>query len=117
MTSTWALIFSSLAQAMRDTGKPGVENLTASAVKEDVDSVWAYPGDAGLDVLALVVDRLHSELVAQPRALALPACDTHDTTALELGDLADDRSDGSGRGGNEHRVAGLRLPNIEQPAT
>ena len=46
---------------------------------------------------------------------SLPACDTHDTTALELGDLADDRSDGSGRGGDEHRVADVRLPNIEQP--
>ena len=48
------------------------------------------------------------------RHFSLAAGDAHDAAALELGDLADEPADGAGGAGHDHRLALLRLADVEQ---
>ena len=103
------------ARADREIGERRVEHLAADVVEENVDSGRARLAETGREILGLVVDRIVGiQFVPHPLAFTCPARDAHDTTALELGDLADDRSDCPRRGGDDHRLAGFGLSHIEQ---
>ena len=104
------------AAAIVHLRQAGFENVAADIVEIDVDAFRRR----GLQRLerrtVLVIDRgIEAEFAGQPVALVLAAGDADDMAALDLGDLADDRSDRAGRGRDHDGLAGLRLADIEQP--
>lgn len=67
-----------------------------------------------LERLALVIQRLHPQLVRQPLALVPPARDANDAAALELCDLAHERADRAGRARDDDELAGLGAADVEE---
>ena len=83
--------------------------------KFDVDAVRAGRGEPLASSRALVVDGgVEAELVGEPGALLVAAGDADGAAALDLGDLADHGADRAGRRRDDHRLAGLRLADVEQ---
>jgi hypothetical protein len=71
--------------------------------------------EAVAHVAGLVVDAgIEAELVDHPVALGLPAGDADRPAAADLGHLADRLAHRAGGTGDDHRVARLRLPDVEQ---
>src|SRR5882762_10322152 len=62
----------------------------------------------------LVVDDVVGTDVPDKGTFGRAACRSDDRVPLELGDLACDRSDGTGGGRNEHHVTGFRYCDLEQ---
>src|SRR5205807_960610 len=80
----------------------------------DVDPVRAEPVERVGRALLLVVESLVEADLLGPGDLLRRAGAADRATALELGDLADDASDRSRCGRNEHRLPLLRLSEVEQ---
>ena len=93
----------------------GVHDVAADVLEVDVDPVRAEPVQGRADVLALVVDGpVEPEFAGQPVALGLAAGDADHAGALQLGDLADDRADRTGGGGDDDGLARLRLADLAE---
>ncbi len=92
-----------------------VEDLAADVVEEDVDVVGRVLAQVGEDVVLLVVDRGVEPELLQQRDLLRAAGDPDGARALDLRDLPNDGADGPGRAGDQHGVAFLQAPDLEQP--
>src|SRR5947207_5645708 len=93
----------------------GFEDVPANIVEIDIDAVWRG-GAQGLEHRAvLVVHRsVETEFGCQPVAFVAAAGNSDDSAALDLGDLADDRSDRAGGGRHYDSLAGLWFTDLEQ---
>ncbi len=92
-----------------------LRHAAADVVEVDVDAVGAGRLERLSEVLVLVVDRLVVAVEAAVRALVGAARDPDRPAAGELRDLPDDLPDGARRTRHDDGVAGLRLPDVEQP--
>ena len=103
------------AAAIVHLRQAGFENVAANVVEIDIDAFWRS-GAQGLEHSAvLVVHRsVESEFGCQPVALVAAAGNSDDAAALDLGDLADDRSDRAGGGRHYDSLAGLWFTDLEQ---
>src|SRR5439155_19094685 len=90
-------------------------DVAADVLEVDVDSLRTRGPQRGEHIVGLVVDaRVEAELADDVVALVLRAGDADDATALELRDLTDDGADGARRRGDDDRLAGFRLADVEQ---
>src|SRR6266850_1551750 len=89
--------------------------LTADIFEINIDACGRYM-QQGLGQIArnLVVDDVVDTDVLEKGTLGRTACRPYDRVPLELGDLACDRSDGTGRDRNEHHVARFKRCDLEQ---
>ena len=72
---------------------------------------------SGAQGLSLIVDHgVEARDVAQPGGLVVGAGGPDHITAFDLGDLGGDRTDGAGGGGDEHLLAVLQPPGLQQAA-
>ncbi len=94
----------------------GFENVAAHIVEIDVDALRRRLAERLAHGLGLVVDgRIEAEFVGEELAFRRAARDADHGAALDLGDLPDDGADGARRGGDDHRLAGLRLADFKKP--
>src|SRR2546423_2451842 len=103
------------AAAIVHLRQAGFENVAPNIVEIDIDAFWRG-GTQGLEHSAvLVVHRsIESEFGCQPVALVGAAGNSDDAAALDLGDLADDRSDRAGGGRHHDGLASLWFTDLEQ---
>ena len=93
----------------------GVEDDPAHIVEVDVNAVRASRAKRFHHLLGSVVDcRVETELVDDVPAFHCSTGQADHTAVAHLGQLADDRTHGTGGGGDHHRLARLRLANLEQ---
>ena len=99
-----------IVQARED----GVEDPAADILEIGIDTLRAELVEHRAHVtLGLVVEAgVVARLGHRPLALLLVAGAAHDMRARQLGELAGDLADRAGRGGDEHRLAGLGLADV-----
>src|SRR5207244_4274242 len=97
-------------------GERGVQMLSPDVLEIDVDPLGHRLLECGGEIAGRpVVDRLvDARLALKPGAFLVRAGRTRDEAALRLGDLTDDRADGTARGGDEDPLAILQLTDTEE---
>src|SRR4029077_14322806 len=84
----------------------GLEDFAPDIVEIDVDAVGRGGRERRVDRPGLVVDcRVEAELAYQPIAFRRASGDADYTTAFDLAYLTDQRSHGSGSGGDDQGLA------------
>src|SRR5262249_4757241 len=98
-------------QALHDRG----QHRAADVLEVDVDAIGTRGLQRGLQIVGLVVEaRVEPELVDDVPALLRGSGDANRPASFDLRKLADDRTDGPRRGGDDDGFARLRLTDVQQ---
>src|SRR6185312_14341207 len=102
------------AGADGEPGQHGVADRAGRVVEIDVDAIRRRRRELVLEVCRLVVDgAIVTEVLDANPALGRAAGDADGAAAGDFGDLADGRTDRSGRGRDDDGVAGFWPPEVE----